>query len=33
MVANDYIELFVRNTGSTDVRVTDFNFNVVKIPV
>ena len=33
MVANDYIELFVRNTSSTDIRVTDFNFNVVKIPV
>ncbi len=33
MVANDYVELFVRNTGSTDIRVTDFNFNVVKIPV
>ena len=33
MVANDYIELFVRNTSSTDIRVTDYNFNVVKIPV
>lgn len=33
MVANDYIELFVRNTNSADVRVTDFNFNVIKIPV
>jgi len=33
MVANDYVELFVRNTNSADVRVTDFNFNVVKIPV
>lgn len=33
MVSTDYIELFVRNTGSTDIRVTDFNFNVVKIPV
>lgn len=33
MAANDYIELFVRNTGSIDIRVTDFNFNVVKIPV
>jgi hypothetical protein len=33
MVANDYVELFVRNTGSTDIRVTDFNFNIVKIPV
>jgi len=33
MVANDYIELFVRNTSSTDIRVTDFNFNVIKIPV
>lgn len=33
MVANDYVELFVRNTSSTDIRVTDFNFNIVKIPV
>lgn len=33
MTTNDYVELFVRNTGSTDVRVTDFNFNVIKIPV
>jgi hypothetical protein len=33
MVANDYVELYVRNTSSTDIRVTDFNFNVVKIPV
>lgn len=33
LVANDYVELYVRNTSSTDIRVTDFNFNVVKIPV
>jgi hypothetical protein len=33
MVANDYVELFVKNTSSTDIRVTDFNFNVIKIPV
>jgi hypothetical protein len=33
MVANDYVELYVRNTSSTDIRVTDFNFNIVKIPV
>lgn len=33
MVANDYVELFVKNTSSTAIRVTDFNFNVVKIPV
>jgi hypothetical protein len=33
MAANDYVELYVRNTSSTDIRVTDFNFNVVKIPV
>lgn len=33
MVSTDYVELFVRNTSSTDIRVTDFNFNVVKIPV
>ena len=33
MVATDYIELFVKNTGPTDVRVSDFNMNIVKIPV
>ena len=33
MTSTDYIELFVRNTNSADVRVTDFNFNVIKIPV
>ena len=33
MTTNDYVELFVRNTNSPDVRVTDFNFNVIKIPV
>lgn len=33
MVSTDYVELFIRNTSSADIRVTDFNFNVVKIPV
>ena len=33
MTSTDYIELFVRNTSTTDIRVTDFNFNVIKIPV
>jgi hypothetical protein len=33
MVANDYVELFVKNTSSTAIRITDFNFNVIKIPV
>ena len=33
MASTDYIELFVRNTSVSDVRVTDFNFNVIKIPV
>ena len=33
MVATDYIELFVKNTGSAEVRVSDFNMNIVKIPV
>ena len=33
MVSNDYVELYVRNTGNTNIRVTDFNFNIVKIPV
>ena len=33
MVSTDYIELFVKNTASTDVRVSDLNMNIVKIPV
>jgi hypothetical protein len=33
MVSTDYVELYVRNTSSTNIRVTDFNFNIVKIPV
>ena len=28
---NDYVELFVKNTNSTDVRVSDFNINISKI--
>lgn len=31
LVTNDYIELFVRNTNSNDVRVSDLNVSVVKI--
>ena len=33
MVAGDYVELYVRNTSSIDIRITDFNLNIVKIPV
>jgi hypothetical protein len=33
LVTNDYVELFVKNTQSTDVRVSDLNFSVVKILV
>ena len=33
LIATDYIELFVKNTGSTDVRVSDLNYNIIKIPV
>jgi hypothetical protein len=33
LVTNDYVELFVKNTNSTDVRVSDLNFSVVKILV
>ena len=33
LVTNDYIELFVKNTQQTDVRVSDLNFSVVKILV
>jgi hypothetical protein len=33
LVSNDFVELFVRNSQSTDVRVSDLNFSVVKILV
>ena len=33
LVTNDYVELFVKNTNQTDVRVSDLNFSVVKILV
>ena len=33
LVSNDYVELFVRNSQSTDIRVSDLNFSVVKILV
>ena len=33
LVSNDYLELFVKNNQSTDVRVSDLNFSVVKILV
>ena len=33
MVATDYVEVFVKNTASTDVRVSDLNMNITKIPV
>lgn len=33
LVTSDYVELFVKNNQSTDVRVSDLNFSVVKILV
>lgn len=33
MVATDYVELFVKNTSSSNMRVSDFNISVTKIPV
>jgi hypothetical protein len=33
MTANDYVELFVKNTSSSNMRVSDLNFSVIKIPV
>jgi len=33
LVSTDYVEVFVRNTSSTDVRLSDLNMNVTKIPV
>jgi hypothetical protein len=32
LVANDYLELFVKNSQSPDVRVSDLNFSIIKIP-
>ena len=32
LISNDYIELFVRNTTSSDVRVSDLNVSIIKIP-
>jgi hypothetical protein len=32
LVLNDYLELFVKNSQSPDVRVSDLNFSVIKIP-
>lgn len=32
MANTNYIELFIRNTSATDVRVSDLNMNIVKIP-
>jgi len=33
LITNDYVELFVKNSQSTDIRVSDLNFSVVKILV
>lgn len=33
LITNDYVELFVKNSQQTDVRVSDLNFSVVKILV
>ena len=33
LITNDYVELFVKNNQSTDIRVSDLNFSVVKILV
>lgn len=33
LITNDYVELFVKNSQSIDVRVSDLNFSVVKILV
>lgn len=32
LVLNDYLELFVKNSQSPDVRVSDLNFSIIKIP-
>lgn len=31
LISNDYIELFVKNAGSTDIRVSDLNVSIIKI--
>jgi hypothetical protein len=33
LVNTDYLEVFVKNTSSTDIRLSDLNMNVTKIPV
>ena len=33
LVTNDYVEIFVKNTTSADVRISDLNVSAVKIPV
>lgn len=33
LTTNDYVEVFVKNTNSTDVRVSDLNLSIIKIPV
>lgn len=33
MITNDYFEVFVKNTSSTNVRVSDLNVSCIKIPV
>jgi hypothetical protein len=32
LISNDYIELFVKNSASTDIRVSDLNVSIIKIP-
>jgi hypothetical protein len=32
LISNDYIELFVKNSTSTDVRISDLNVSIIKIP-
>jgi hypothetical protein len=33
MTTNDYVEVFVRNTSSSNMRIADLNVSVIKIPV
>lgn len=33
LISSDFIELFVRNTTSSDIRVSDLNVSIIKIPV
>jgi hypothetical protein len=32
LITNDYVELFIKNSQSPDIRLSDLNFSIIKIP-